>query len=459
LNLLMLTRHMRGWISPFRQGRLKPGISPHLSFVFLLVAGIASADSPPPAAADLDFLKLPGGMFGVVENRPGMPVVSVAVYFPVGRSNEPSAGLARILAKCCVRGTVKRDATALYEDTAKLGAEFYADTGYRMSFIGMEGPAVNMAAMVGLVLELAFRPALTDESAQTERTFALGAVERQEDFTSLLFQRKVLQRMWPLHPISLPSYGSGASVKAVRAEDIRNLHRDVFLPSRCSVIVTGRASPDDVRVAVESAYIKLNLADLSAAGRELQPASLPEMPVGRRVRFKKQGSQAEVFAGCAVPAMKPAEEAAVDLLNEILTGFNGRLFISLRRRYGYVYYAMPVKIFTGDFGLWGIQTGTKPANAEEVERIIFRELETVSREGVTDEEMRTAKATLETRQRRAASEAGGSAAILAEYVARDWPVMSVRERTLVINSVTAEDVRAMAERLYNKGQLNVVISK
>ena len=101
------------------------------------------------------------------------------------------------------------------------------------------------------------------------------------------------------------------------------------------------------------------------------------------------------------PALKPATPAVVptlssdrfslEILDTILSGQSGRLFIELRDKQSLAYSLSSFSFFGLDTGTFGIYIGTSPEKKEQAIESVWHELKTIREEKVGEEELNRAK--------------------------------------------------------------------
>jgi zinc protease len=135
------------------------------------------------------------------------------------------------------------------------------------------------------------------------------------------------------------------------------------------------------------------LGDLKP-GNAIEPradASLGPVSPGEHVLRRESIKQAVTFVGFTAPRMETPESTALEVANGVLTGLGGRLFVELRdkRSLGYMTGSAYNALHRG-----GIFFGYANPGAEGIDeavRVILHELELISTEPVSDEELSRAK--------------------------------------------------------------------
>jgi zinc protease len=194
----------------------------------------------------------------------------------------------------------------------------------------------------------------------------------------------LFRAMFGDHPYAHPFLGEASEVEALTAEDCAGWYRGLLAPERAVLSMVGDLTVDRARTIAEKLLGDLKPHD-APTPREAAPAA-PVKP-GEMVLRRSGIKQAVTFVGFPAPAMMTEASTALEVLNGVLTGLGGRLFVELRdkRSLGYMTGSAYNALFQR-----GIFFGYANPGAEGIEeavRVILHELDKVTKEKVTDEEL------------------------------------------------------------------------
>src|SRR5690606_1002509 len=133
-------------------------------------------------------------------------------------------------------------------------------------------------------------------------------------------------------------------------------------------------------------------ADLepSGAGPLIVPP-LVSAPAARR-HERRPLSQTHVVLGSSTVAYSDPRRYAVSLAGTALGGgMSSRLFQRVREELGLAYSVYTFQSFRVDVGIHGVYVATAPETAEEAVGVVEAELEQVSAEGLTEQELLAGK--------------------------------------------------------------------
>ncbi|WP_315727406.1 M16 family metallopeptidase [Sphingosinicella rhizophila] len=190
----------------------------------------------PPVLADH---RLANGLRVIVAKSSDVPIATLKLVIDGGDASDPDgrAGLADLLADVAVRGAGDRDAAAMAEAMAGLGASIDASVEADSTQFTIQTPAANAEAAGGLLADIVLRPTLAVEELERVRRQqidALAVAGRQPMQTAL---RLVAPTLFPD-----AAYGQvprKTSLEAVGREDLAASRATLWRPDRATLLITG----------------------------------------------------------------------------------------------------------------------------------------------------------------------------------------------------------------------------
>jgi len=106
---------------------------------------------------------------------------------------------------------------------------------------------------------------------------------------------------------------------------------------------------------------------------------------------KPDKAQTHIIMGFQAPTLKDKDHYAFEVLNTILSGQGGRLFLELRDKKSLAYTVTSFYTPGLEPGFFGVYIGTAPPKEQEAVSAIKTELESVLKDGVTETEIARAQ--------------------------------------------------------------------
>jgi zinc protease len=293
-----------------------------------------------------------------------------------------------------------------------------------------------------IFLDALVHPVFPEAELERKRKEILTNIKnRDERFRNQAFQL-FYQTLFRKHPYRLDLSGQRDSISRFDRQTLIDYYQTLLIPGRTVVAVVG-----DIESERVLDFLKKTLSRLPDPSPGLfLPASENNLTEPRAEKKNVKSMQAHMVLGFLAPAMGEPDYFIMKVVQTILSGMGGRLFVQLRDRSGLAY---SVSAFTLDDpvqGAFGIYAATDPANVDAVKKGLEAEIHRLKVEEAGLEELERAKKAL----------LGGSMIYHQTHASRAAQLalndlfglgydfdQAYRDR---IESVTAADVRKFAQR-------------
>jgi zinc protease len=380
----------------------------------------------------------------LVRPKAGAAFVHVGVHATGGVRDEPAehAGITTIAMRSSVKGTSRRTAAQIAEDSEILGGSIGTSVGSESFGWSMSVPAQHMEAALELLSDVIHDASIPEEAIDVERTVALADLAALRDDMFRFPMRLVMSSAFEGHPYAMSPLGTEESLRRLTVEDVRQWYRGRLLTSRFAIGIVGDVEPSD---AAGVAARELGMLR-AIAGRAV---AAPVWPEGGRSRVesrtKAQTALALAFRG---PTRKDPRRLAAQLTATIASGLGGRFFDELRDRQSLAY---TVHAYTSEQELAGMflsYIATSPEKEEVAREGLLREFARLREEPVTPDELDRAKRY--TIGSHAINKESG-AALLGEMLDAfllGTGLREIDEHDRLIEAVTAADILALARESF-----------
>lgn len=318
------------------------------------LAGIVAAVPALTPAAGTDVVVLDNGLTLVVNTDPDSRVFAAHLFARNRSAQEPAArpGLADLMHRLLLRGTLARDGAGVEEALRAIGAQLqvvddprFPFDDYRtvptFSFIRLEARAERAGEALGVLAEIIRTPRFDPVEIEKSVAEMQDLVRRREESSSAMSGRLFFELVAPEHPFSRPIGGTPTSLAGVRRQDLLEFHRQYFAPANLILVI--RSSGDREAVVQRAREI---FGGAGAGGGWAPPAQeatssaptalAPAPPLtraGQRAEETLGKRQSSLRLG-AVVAPEPGERAALTVANLVLSD---RLQMEVRERQGLAY--------------------------------------------------------------------------------------------------------------------------
>ncbi|MEO0819795.1 MAG: pitrilysin family protein [Pseudomonadota bacterium] len=411
----------------------------------VLAAGIASAETPVTA------FTLDNGMDVVVIEDHRAPVVTHMVWYRVGAADEPwgQSGIAHFLEHLMFKGTDRIPEGAFSKIVADNGGQDNAFTSWDYTGYFQRIAADRLGIVMGMEADRMRNLRLNETLVATERDVILEERNsRTDNDPGSLFSEQLRAALFLNHPYAIPIIGWRREMETLSLEDALAFYERYYAPDNAILVVAGDVTPAGVRALAEEHY-----GPIEASGRppEARPQEPPHLAPRRLEMRDARVRQPYVMRLYKVPAFEPEtprEAAAISLLVDILgegktSRFTQGLTFGDGPAVGAAAWYSPT---ARDDTSLGVYAASKPGRTlSEVEAALDAEIARMIAEGPTEAELDRVKSRARAALIFAQDSQSSLARLYGSALAVGFTVESVQDWPEVVQSITAEDVRAAAE--------------
>jgi predicted Zn-dependent peptidase len=380
----------------------------------------------------------------VTEAMPSVRSVALGLWIGTGSRGEADeqAGLSHLLEHLLFKGSAKYESLEIDQMFDAMGGELNAGTGKETTSVFARVIDEHVPEAFDILADIVFRPAFKE--IDSERAVILEEIAMYEDDP----QEKVFdvlgRAVFGDHPLGRAIIGRAQVIAQTPPEEIARFHASRYTPAN---VVIAAAGAVDHEALVELAAERVPSA--SSASAPAPPPAPPDGVQARRRFERKDTEQYHLCLGGRGISRHDDRRFALRVLDTIFGGTSSsRLFQEIRERRGLAYAVYSFMSSYQDTGQVGLYVGTRSENLGEAMATVGSELERLSEEPVTDEELRRAKENLKGRIVLSLESTGARMNRLGSEVLAGAPLLSLDEVTARIDAVTTEDLSVLARELW-----------
>ena len=369
------------------------------------------------------------------------------------------AGIAHFVEHTIFKGTEHRSAYVINSYLDRLGGELNAFTTKEEIVFHATVLKEDLGKAASLLLELATCPTFPEHEIQTEKGVVTDEIHSYKDTPSEDVYDRFEEMIFAGHPLSGNILGTAASVKKITRDELLQFVKEKFRPEKMAFTVV--ADIDEARMEKDV----LKLAEKFFGNSEpAEKAPETRLSTPSAKRFEKTISKRNHQANCVIGALAPSlyqerERLATVLLCNILGGpaSNSILNSILREKNGWVYGVECGYTQFSDTGLVAITLGCDKANLDKCLKAIDKEIGKLQAEPLSERKLKAAKKQL-LGQLAISSDNGETQCLsMGKGLMAYGKVSSGSENRSLVEGITAEDVREMAIRIFDKDRLSRLV--
>ncbi len=413
----------------------------------------AAADPAGAALPEYQKTTLPNGVRVVTERIPSVRSVAVGAWVEAGSRDEAAdeAGITHFIEHMVFKGTRKRRTHHIAQRMEAVGGYLNAFTAKEHTCYYARALDEHLARALDTVLDLVLAPTFPEREIEKEQEVVVEEMKMYEDAPEDLVFDRYEAAVYGDHPLGRPVLGVPETVRSFTRDKLRAYVERHYTPNRLVVAAAGNVRHGRVVRLVEKMTAE---ADRPARPIERVPAA-PYVPTEH---FEPRPiQQAHLLVGARGPGLDDERRSAASVLNTVLGGgMSSRLSQNIRERYGYCYSIYSFANLLSDTGDVGVYMGTDGGRVERARKLIGRELEKLAEKPVSERQLRQAKSQLKGGLMLGLESMSNRMMRLGRVELAFGRYFTLDEVTASIDAVAAEDVRALAEELFDPTRLSTV---
>ena len=360
---------------------------------WLLTAAMAIGALSAQAAVNIQHWQTSSGAEVYFVENHDLPIVDLSVNFAAGsaRDTAEKSGLAGITRYMMTLGAAGMSdeviANKLADIGAVLGGEFDGDrAALKLRTLSSEREQKQALDVFGKILQ---KPDFPASVLAREKARIISGLEESATQPEGMVNKAFMTALYGSHPYSLDESGEIATVAKLNVADLQAFYQQHYRANGAVIAMMGDLSRAQAEAIAESMASGLPKGPANPA---IAQVTYPNAPVTQRIAHP--ASQSHILLG--YPGIKRGDPDLFPLYlgNYVLGGggFVSRLTEEVREKRGLVYsvysYFMPM----AEVGTFQIGLQTKKEQADEALKIVRATLADFLAKGVTDSELKAAKA-------------------------------------------------------------------
>ena len=337
---------------------------------------------------------LENGLKVLLVENPSLPTVSLNASVMTGAryDSEEKAGLAIMVSRLLDEGTETRNSLEIADAIESVGGAIESDGSFERIMVSAGVLSKDIDLGLELLSDLLLRPIFPEEFVEKEKERTLAEIASAQDRPQVIAGWAFNELVYQGHPLHRPSHGYPETVKQITRDDLRNFHKQYFVPNNVILSIVG-----DFRIPELLPKIKL-----AFGGWLAKPIVFPSYPSAIRQTSKREkfinmpAQQLNIYLGQLGITRTNPDFYALQVLDTILgggAGFTARIPRRLRDELGLAYttFASITMTAGADPGRFISFIGTSPENMKLATEGLLNEIRRIIEEPVTVEELQDAK--------------------------------------------------------------------
>ena len=379
------------------------------------------------------------------------------------RNEEPGEeGLAHFCEHVTFKGTERRKAWHILNCLESVGGDLNAYTNKEGTVYYSAILKEHIARAVDLLSDIVFHSVYPQAEIDKEVEVICDEIESYNDSPAELIYDEFENILFKGSPLGHNILGTAEQVRAFKTEDALRFTQKLYRPDNAIFFAYGdidfkklvrllqRALADDESV--------VNLAE------EKLPKNYPSVGdgiAGQTIVMQKNTHQAHVMIGTRAYDVNDDRRMPLYLLNNMLggPGMNAKLNLALREHNGLVYTVESTMVSYGDTGTWSIYFGCDEHDVKRCLRLVRKELDKFMQKPLSDAQLKAAKKQIKGQIGVACDNRENFALDFGKsFLHYGWE-KNVDRLYEQVDEITAAQIQAVAQELFEKDRLTTLIFK
>lgn len=354
---------------------------------FALVAQGQTLKLPPH-----EKITLKNGMTVLLMEKRGVPMVSFAGIIKAGSTADPAGqeGLASVTAGLLRKGTAKRNAQKFAEDLDFIGASFAADASTDFSSVSAECLTKDLDKGLELLSDAMLHPAFPQVEVDKLLSQSVDGIKAAKDEAQSVVLSYYYGYLFGNHPYARSEGGDELSLARIKRDAIVKFYEANYTPGNTILAVGGEFNASQMKAKLEEVF-----GGWTAKGSAPSALPVPPQAKGKRLLLidKPDSTQTFFAIGNVGTAVTDPDRVAIRVVNTIFGGrFTSQLNEALRVESGLTYGAQSFFDSKKQPGAFAIFSYTKNDSTVQAIDLALKVLEKLHKDGVTADELASAKA-------------------------------------------------------------------
>ena len=340
--------------------------------------------------------KLRNGLEVILHQSKSAPLVSVNLWYKVGSANEVKGktGLAHLFEHMMFQGSKNVAKEMHFRYVQEAGGTLNGSTSFDRTNYFEKLPANSLDLALWLESDRMgyFLNALTEEKLKNQKDVVYNErLERYDNQPYGLAWELIVKNLYPdLHPYSWPTIGFPDDIKSYSLEDVKSFFQKYYSPQNSTLVIAGDFEFDEAKKSVEKYFGEI------IGGNSFHKPKIPDdflLKSNKLIEHSDQVQLERIYLAFPTCKVFDNDDAPLEILSDILTGSKGsRLHKKLVIEEELAQDVSAFQ-FSGKYGgHFMIAATVKPGvKIDRVKKIIFNEIEEVTKNGITAKELTRSK--------------------------------------------------------------------
>ena len=386
------------------------------------------------------------------------------------RNEEPGEeGLAHFCEHVTFKGTERRKAWHILNCLESVGGDLNAYTNKEGTVYYSAILKEHIARAVDLLTDIVFHSVYPQAEIDKEIEVICDEIESYNDSPAELIYDEFENIIFKGSPLGHNILGTAEQVRSFKTEDALRFTRKLYRPDNAIFFAYGDIDFKKLVRLLKKSFLseerrvkseKFNSPEAQAQFNiQHSTFNTQHSFEGQTIVMQKNTHQAHVMIGTRAYDVNDSRRMPLYLLNNMLggPGMNAKLNLALREHNGLVYTVESTMAAYGDTGIWSIYFGCDEHDVKRCLRLVRKELDKFMQKPLSEAQLKAAKKQIKGQVGVACDNRENFALDFGKsFLHYGWE-KNVDRLYEQVDEITAEQIQAVAQELFDKDRLTTLI--
>ena len=388
------------------------------------------------------------------------------------RNEEPGEeGLAHFCEHVTFKGTERRKAWHILNSLESVGGDLNAYTNKEGTVYYSAILKEHIARAVDLLTDIVFHSVYPQAEIDKEVEVICDEIESYNDSPAELIYDEFENIIFKGSPLGHNILGTAEQVRSFKTEDALRFTRKLYRPDNAIFFAYGDIDFKKLVRLLKKSFLseerrvkseKFNSPEAQTQFNiQHSTFNTQHSFEGQTIVMQKNTHQAHVMIGTRAYDVNDSRRMPLYLLNNMLggPGMNAKLNLALREHNGLVYTVESTMAAYGDTGIWSIYFGCDEHDVKRCLRLVRKELDKFMLKPLSEAQLKAAKKQIKGQVGVACDNRENFALDFGKsFLHYGWE-KNVDRLYEQVDEITAEQIQAVAQELFDKDRLTTLIFK
>ncbi len=382
-------------------------------------------------------------VFYPIENT---KVVSCRFGFLGGLRADPSSkpGVCEMISKTWASGTPLLTEQQIAESIESFSSALSPFSGRNSLGINLMTLSYQQKNIISTFKDVLLNPTFPEFPFSREKSIMLNHIKNLDDHPSHLVFMDFMSCLFKGHPYQNETFGTIDTLQTLKEEDLHSVYKQLVNKQNMTCVIAGDYDAKFWEDEIDVIISQMN------SGKKFDKSFSHDSVNHEQKTFKAlKKEQSHIVYGFKGLTLHDDRKYALNVMQSILSGQGGRLFLNLRDKASLAYSVSPVRMDGLDTGYFGAYIGCSPDKGEKAIQMMKVEFERLMNELVSKDELQRAQKYLIGKNDISMQKTSNVSSNILFDVLYGHPIPTVKEYKEKTYAVTSQEVQQLAQKIFS----------